>query len=89
MNSDDKITADVGFYFRQAHFGEPGDWAGADLVSDWFRRNMRIYSNVLKVIESPNDRVLVIFGAGHLGWLRHDFGSNPDLRLRKLAEFAH
>src|SRR5438132_9865571 len=45
MNSDDKITADVGFYFRQAHFGEPGDWAGADLVSDWFRRNMRLDRN--------------------------------------------
>jgi hypothetical protein len=30
----------------------------------------------------------VIFGAGHLGWLRHDFASNPDFRVRKLAEFV-
>ena len=88
MNSDDKVVEDVGFYYRDAHFGEPGDWAGADLVSDWFRRNMRIYSNVLQFTDSPNERVLVIFGAGHLGWLQHDFASNPDLRLRKLAEFA-
>lgn len=46
MNADDKVAEDVGFYYRQAHFGEPGDWAGADLVSVWFRRNMRIYSNM-------------------------------------------
>lgn len=88
MNSDDKVAEDVGFYYREAHFGEPGDWAGADLVSDWFRRNMRIYTNVVQLADSPNERVLVIFGAGHLGWLQHDFASNPNLRLRKLAQFA-
>jgi hypothetical protein len=32
--------------------------------------------------------VLVIFGAGHLGWLQHAFGSTPNFRLRKLAEFV-
>ena len=88
MNSDDRVAEDVGFYYRQAQFGKPWNWAGADLVSDWFRRNMRIYSNVVQLIDSPNQRVLVIFGAGHLGWLQHAFGSTPNLRLRKLVEFA-
>ncbi len=88
MNADAKVAEDVGFYYRQAHFGEPGDWAGADLVSDWFRRNVRIYSNVARLADSPNERVLAIFGAGHLGWLRHDVLSDPTLRLRKLAEFV-
>ncbi len=88
MNADDKVAGDVGFYYRQAHIGEPGDWAGADLVADWFRRNMRIYSNVVQLADSTNERVLAIFGAGHLGWLRHDFASDPSLRLRRLAEFA-
>ncbi len=88
MNSDNKVAEDVGFYYRQAHFGQPGDWAGADLVSDWFRRNMRIYSNVVQLADSPNERVLAIFGAGHLGWLQHDFASDPNLRLRKFPEFA-
>src|SRR5712692_8263820 len=88
MNADTKIAEDMGFYYRQAHFSEPGDWAGADLNADWFRRNMRIYSNVVRLADSPNERVLVIFGAGHLGWLQHDFASDPNLRLRKLAEFA-
>ena len=88
MNADDKVAEDVAFYYRQAHFGEPGDWAGADLVSDWFRRNMRIYSNIAQLVDSPNERVLVIFGAGHLGWLQHDFASDPSFRLRKLADFV-
>lgn len=88
MNSDEAAATNLGGYARLARFGEPGDWAGADLVSDWFRRNMRISSNVMQLIESPNERVLVIFGSGHLPWLRNNFANDPDLRLRKLAEFA-
>ena len=49
---------------------------------------MRIYSNVVQLADSPEQRILVIFGSGHLGWLQHDFASDPTLRLRKLAEFA-
>ena len=48
---------------------------------------MRIYSNIAQLVESPNERVLVIFGAGHLGWLRHDFASDPSFHARKLADF--
>ena len=88
LNSDDKVAEAVGFYYRQAHFGEAWDWAGADLIADWFRRNVRIYSNVIQLTDSPNERVLVIFGSGHTGWLQQNFASDPTIRLRKLAEFA-
>ena len=88
MNADAKVADDMGFYFREAHLGEPGDWPGADLVSDWFRRNMRIYSNITRLVDSPNERILVIYGNGHLGWLRHIVASDPTLRLRKLADFV-
>jgi hypothetical protein len=62
--------------------------AGADLVADSFRRNMRIYSNLVRIAAAPSERILVIFGAGHLGWLRCDFASDPSFRLRQLVEFA-
>lgn len=88
MNSDERVTREIGLYFRQAHLGEPYDWAGADLVSDWFRRNMRIFTNFVRLADSPNERILVIYGSGHLGWLRFAVAGDPTLRLRKLAEFA-
>jgi hypothetical protein len=88
MNSDEQVAEEVGAYFRLAEFGEPWDWAGADLVSDWFRRNMRIYSNIVRLIDSPDERILVIYGAGHLGWLQYAFDYNPNIRLRRLAEFV-
>jgi hypothetical protein len=88
MNADDKVAQDVGFYYRQVRLGEPWNWAGADLVAAWFRRNIRIHSNIVRLAASADERVLVIFGAGHLGWLRHNVASDPALRLRTLAEFA-
>ena len=88
LNADEKAEFEIGLYYRLAHFGELGDWAGADLVSDWFRRNMRIFSNIMQLIDSPNERVLVIYGYGHLGWLRNNVSSDPTLRLRELRDFT-
>lgn len=88
MNDDRKVAQDVGFYFRQARLGEPGDYAGPDLLASWYQRNIRIFNNIARIVESPNERVLVIYGAGHLGWLRQDVENDPSLRLRKLSEFV-
>jgi len=40
-------------------------------------------------VDSPNERILIIYGAGHFPWLRRNFSSDPTLQLRKLAEFAN
>jgi Family of unknown function (DUF5694) len=88
MNSDAKVAQDVGFYYLEARYGEPGDYAGPDLLAEWYRRNVRIYNNVAKLVTSSDERILVIFGAGHLGWLRQDFAADPTLRLRKLEDFV-
>lgn len=88
MNSDARVAQDVGFYYLMARYGEPWDYARPDLLAEWYRRNVRIFNNVTKLVATPEDRILVIFGAGHLAWLRHDFAADPTLRLRKLEEFV-
>jgi FAD/FMN-containing dehydrogenase len=88
MNSDEKVEYENGLYYRLGHFGQVGDWAGADLLADWFHRNIRIYSNITQLVDSPAERILVIYGAGHLTWLRRDFASDPTIDLHMLSEFA-
>jgi len=58
------------------------------LLALWYRRNIRIYHNIVKLIESPNDRILVIYGAGHLGWLQQDIANDATVKLRKLADLT-
>lgn len=88
MNSDEMSAKGVAFYYAYVPFGEPGDYAGPDLLAAWFQRNIRIYHNIRKLAASPNDRILVLYGAGHLGWLQQDVANDPTVRLRKLSEFV-
>jgi len=88
LNADSMSAKGVAFYYSLVPYGDPGDYAGPDLLAAWYQRNIRIYHNIGKLIDSPNDKILVIFGAGHLGWLRQDAASDATVRLRKLAEFT-
>lgn len=88
MNSDSLVARDLAEYFSFVRFGEPYEFAGPDLLAEWYKRNIRIYRNIVALIDSPNDRILVIYGAGHLGWLRQDVANDASVRLRKLAELS-
>jgi hypothetical protein len=87
MNSSEAVRRGLAAYAMFAHFGEEYNYAGARLLTDWYQRNMRIHTHLLNVIE-PGDRVLVIFGAGHLGLLRQAVQADPTLTLRTIEEFA-
>ena len=86
MNSDSLVARDVAEYFAFIPFGQPYEFAGPDLLAEWYKRNIRIYHNIRALAESPNERILVIIGNGHLGWLRQDVANDASVRLRKLAE---
>jgi hypothetical protein len=86
-NSADAVRRDLATYAMFAHFGEEYDYAGAELLTEWYRRNMRIHTHLMQIIE-PGDRVLVIYGRGHLGLLRQNVQADPTLKLRTIDEFA-
>src|SRR5437762_5171818 len=57
MNSDSNVAADVAAYLAFVPFGEPYEYAGSDLLAAWYQRNIRIYRNIVALIESPSDRI--------------------------------
>lgn len=89
LNSDAMVARDVASYFDYVRFGDPDDYAGPDLLAMWYQRNIRIYHNIVALIDSPRDRILVVYGFGHLGWLRQDAASDTSVRLRTLADLTH
>jgi hypothetical protein len=51
---------------------------GADgFISRYFNRNVRIYSNIQRIVTAPDDRVLVIYGATHMYFLQQLFAASP------------
>lgn len=86
LNADSSAARSVGEYYGYVSFGEPYEYAGSDLIARWFERNIRIYRNIRALVTSPDDRVLVVYGAGHLGWLRQMVQDDPGVRLRKLSD---
>lgn len=69
------------FYFKVLSAGKPGNHVGSYLVSEWWRRNMIIYENILKSLTGKEKRILVLFGQGHTAILQEMIKYNPDLKL--------
>ena len=67
------------FYLLMTELGSGDSPAGAEMVAQWYRRNLLIFANILRLIESDEERVLVIYGSGHRAHLREFVDQHPDL----------
>ncbi|HEX2532221.1 MAG TPA: DUF5694 domain-containing protein [Chitinophagaceae bacterium] len=85
-NSEAMIRLQHEFYFKLLYAGKPGNHVGSYLVSEWWRRNMVIYENILKQLEGNEERILVIFGSGHTAILQELMKFNPALELVPASE---
>ncbi len=52
---------------------------GADILASWwYNRNLRIFRKLQQITESPDDRILIIFGNGHAAILRQLLEASPE-----------
>jgi len=75
----------VGGYLEFLKAGGRNNHVGAYLASEWWRRNMVIYKNILKRLTSQEKRVLVIFGGSHTALLGEFMKYNPAIELVDVA----
>lgn len=52
-------------YFDIMRIGRGPEYVGANYLSWIYGRNMKIFMNIIRITESPDDRILVVFGNGH------------------------
>ncbi len=76
----------VGLYFKFLAVGKSGNHVGAYLTSEWWRRNMIIYENILKRLSGNEKKILVIFGSGHTAILNEMMRYNPAFELVPVAK---
>jgi len=82
MNTPGNIEEGHQIYVGMCQIGKDGDFPGTDVLTEWFKRNARIFSNLYKITDGrKNERIVVIFGAGHSFLLRELVRIAPEFRL--------
>jgi hypothetical protein len=81
QNTDVAVELQVGFYFDLLVAGKEGNHVGSYLTSEWWRRNMVIYENILKRLDGKEKNILVIFGSGHTALLNEMMKYNKRFEL--------
>jgi len=80
-NTPEGIRIQNEFYFSLLPVGKLGNHVGPYLVSEWWRRNMIIYENILKRLDGNEKSIVVIFGSGHTAILKQLMRYNPHIEL--------
>lgn len=58
----------------------------ADLATNWYKRNLRLYTNLVD-LAAPGERILLLVGAGHVHLLRGLAQDDPRFCLAELADY--
>ena len=79
LNNPDNRLKDHQAYLTSIIEGAGDNYLGADNVARWYRRNLRIFANAYDIVDfDKKDRLLLIYGAGHVWQLRQFFKDSPD-----------
>ncbi len=63
-------------------------YIGADGIARWYRRNLRIFSNAYDVSNFDKvERILLIYGSGHVWQLRQFFTDSPDFDYIEINDY--
>ena len=87
-NSEKRILEKHGHYLVDwFRVGIGTEYPGVDRVTGWYNRNLRIFANLHRITESPDERILLIIGGGHVPILRHAVLASPDYELVEVHEY--
>ena len=62
-----------------------GNFEGADEASKFYRRNLRIFSNINQIPLTKNDRVFIIMGASHTAFINDFMKRSPKYELMDVS----
>ncbi len=64
-----------------------GNFEGADEASKFYRRNLRIFSNLNQIPVTKDDRIFIIMGATHTAFLSEFMKRSPKYELVNTADY--
>lgn len=71
-----EINADI-----LTHVGTDENFEGADEAAKYYQRNLRMYSNLNRVVLKKTDRVFILMGASHTAFFRDFISRSPKYEM--------
>lgn len=87
LNDPVRIEKDHAGYFYLLRLGKGTEYIGANWLGSWYNRNFKILANIIRIIDSPQDRVLAIYGAGHLKLLNQTATESKYFKLESPLKY--
>jgi hypothetical protein len=75
------------YFYSFVPLVEGDNYAGADMVNTWYHRNLRIFSNLHQITESDQDRILVVYGQGHVPLLKQFANDSPYFKVEDVLKY--
>jgi hypothetical protein len=66
INDEARLRREHEMYLRFARIGVGDRYAGADWLAGWYERNLKIFANLVRITMARDERILVIYGVGHV-----------------------
>ncbi len=89
-NDEENIKKSLGNYLIGPfkYESRENDFTGVDFETGrWFSRNLKIFRNIQRIQATPSDRILVLFGAGHMNLLNYFFDCSPEHQRASTNDF--
>ena len=86
-NTPADLAANKGLYIDILNrAGKTSNFAGARLVSEWYRRNLYMYSLVQKTMTAQDYNALILVGSGHAAMMQEFIALDQQFRLKSLKD---
>ncbi|KLT70213.1 DUF5694 domain-containing protein [Flavobacterium sp. ABG] len=87
VNKPEELKRNLSIYLKfLAKIGGGKNYAGAQYVSEWYLRNLAIYSNIINQVETSDKYVILIFGQGHIPIIKHFLENNDNFDVVELKD---
>ncbi|KAB8126014.1 hypothetical protein F9U64_21010 [Gracilibacillus oryzae] len=88
MNDKEKVQSNHEMYMKLALIGSEDNPVGAMWTAQyWYYRNMVIYKNLVELITTNEDRIFVLYGAGHLYLLNQFLRESNIFNLETVQDY--
>lgn len=86
INSSQYILQDANMYLDINSQNRNGDYFESRCLSEWYFRNLCIFSNIQNIAKNHN-KIVVLYGAGHIPILRDLVNMSDSLRLVDVNDY--